>query len=171
MPKIGVAVAIPSPHGETLQEQRAVFGDPLAHAIPPHVTLLPPTEVAVEDVARIEEHLAVACRGVDAFEMVLRGTGTFRPISPVVFVQVSVGLSQCELLERAVRDGVLARSLEFPYHPHVTIAHHLPEEALDRAFTELSDFQVSFPVDEVHLYQHGADEVWRPVQSFALGAG
>ena len=33
-----------------------------------------------------------------------------------------------------MRSGPLERELKFPYHPHVTVAHDLPEEALDRAF-------------------------------------
>ncbi len=170
MPTIGVAVAIPSPHGEVLQEQRARFGDPLAEAIPPHVTLLPPTAIASANLQDIEQHLARACSTSQPFTMVLSGTGTFRPISPVVFVQVSAGLSQCELLERSIREGVLAREIEFPYHPHVTVAHHLDDTALDRAFAALARFRCAFLVEDIHLYEHGEDEVWRPVRAFALGA-
>ena len=33
---------------------------------------------------------------------------------------------------RAVRRGVLARDLEFPYHPHVTVAHDLPDAGARR---------------------------------------
>ena len=40
---IGVAIDIPAPWGEQLQNWRAEFGDPMAKAIPPHITLLPPT--------------------------------------------------------------------------------------------------------------------------------
>ena len=42
---IGVAIEVPDPHGPELQRWRADFGDPLADAIPAHVTLLPPTVV------------------------------------------------------------------------------------------------------------------------------
>lgn len=168
MPTIGVSIAIPSPHAEMLQGKRASFGDPLAESIPTHVTLLPPTEVEGEDLSTVVEHLeAVATQG-RSFHMVLRGTGTFRPISPVVFVQVSGGLADCELLEKEVRRGPLKRKLDFYYHPHVTVAHHVSEDNLDRAFAELADFECTFDVDEFHLYEHGADGVWRPVRSFAL---
>ncbi len=102
--------------------------------------------------AEAVSHLeSVAAEG-HPFGMVLRGTGTFRPISPVVFVQVSGGLAECELLERAVRRGPLERDLDFYYHPHVTVAHHVPEDSLDRAFTELADFECRFDVREFYLY-------------------
>ena len=171
MPTIGVSIAIPSPHAEMLQAKRASFGDPLADSIPSHVTLLPPTEVPDESMAEAVSHLeSVAAEG-HPFGMVLRGTGTFRPISPVVFVQVSGGLAECELLERAVRRGPLERELDFYYHPHVTVAHHVPEDSLDRAFAELADFECRFDVREFYLYAHGEDQVWRPVRSFPLNGG
>src|SRR6478672_9495205 len=51
---IGVAVGIPEPYATELREWRHKFGDPMASAIPPHVTLLPPTEVEVADRPLIE---------------------------------------------------------------------------------------------------------------------
>ena len=171
MPTIGVSIAIPSPHAEMLQAKRASFGDPLADSIPTHVTLLPPTELSEDEVPAAVAHLRGVAEQGHSFPMVLRGTGTFRPISPVVFVQVSGGLAECELLERAVRRGPLKRKLDFYYHPHVTVAHHVPEESLDRAFEELSDFECAFVVRDFHLYEHGEDRVWRPVRSFALNGG
>jgi 2'-5' RNA ligase len=168
VPTIGVSIAIPSPHAEMLQAKRASFGDPLAESIPTHVTLLPPTEVEGDDLSAVVKHLETVAAHGRSFPMVLRGTGTFRPISPVVFVQVSGGLADCELLEKAVRRGPLKRKLDFYYHPHVTVAHHVSEDNLDRAFTELADFECTFAVGEFHLYEHGTDGVWRPVRSFAL---
>ena len=169
VPTIGVSIAIPSPHAEMLQAKRASFGDPLADSIPSHVTLLPPTEVADDLLAEAVDHLESVARSGHPFTMVLRGTGTFRPISPVVFVQVSGGISECEVLEKSIREGVLERRLDFNYHPHVTVAHHLADDALDWAFTDLSDFEATFEVTEFHLYEHGPDQVWRPVRSFRLG--
>lgn len=168
MPTIGVSIAIPSPHGEMLQAKRASFGDPLADSIPTHITLLPPTEVDDADLDKAVAHLEDVAADGHAFPIVLRGTGTFRPVSPVVFVQVSGGLAECEQLERAVRRGPLTRELDFYYHPHVTIAHHISDESLDRAFADLADFECTFEVREFHLYEHGEDLVWRAVQSFAL---
>ncbi|KRE57053.1 2'-5' RNA ligase family protein [Phycicoccus sp. Soil748] len=169
MPTIGVSIAIPSPHAEMLQAKRASFGDPLAECIPTHVTLLPPTEVPEGELEAAVKHLEEVAAQGHPFPMVLRGTGTFRPTSPVVFVQVSGGIADCELLEKAVRQGPLDRRLDFNYHPHVTVAHHVPDPNLDRAFTELSGFECAFEVEEFHLYEHGDDGVWRPVRSFALG--
>jgi 2'-5' RNA ligase len=169
MPTIGVAVAIPEPWATELQDYRAAVGDSTAAMIPTHITLVPPTEIEGE-LAEIESHLADVATEVDAFAVHLRGTGTFRPVSPVVFVTLVEGISQCELLADAVRRGPLDVDLAFPYHPHVTIAHHLDEGALDQAFDELADFECEFPVDGFHLYVHDQDHGWRPTRDFALGS-
>ncbi len=169
MPVHGVSVAVPEPWGSQLQQHRAAVGDPLAHAIPPHVTLLPPTDIPSGELTPFIGHLRAVASAHRPFTMVLRGTGTFRPVSPVVFVQVARGIPECERLERAVRSGPVTRALEFPYHPHVTIAHAIDTPRLDRAFDELAGFEALFRVDRFHLYEHGKDEVWRPMTEFTLG--
>ncbi len=168
---IGVAIPLPEPYAEELQGWRRDVGDPLACAIPSHITLLPPTDVASDDLAVVDKHLTAVAAASEPFHVHLRGTATFRPVSPVVFVALSQGISACEQLSKAVRTGPLPAELSFPYHPHVTIAHHLPDEAMDRAFVGLGGFEAGFDVTAFSLYEHGLDEVWRPQRSFALGSG
>ena len=161
-------MAIPEPWGGRLQRSREEVGDPMARSIPPHVTLLPPTEIYPQQMGAFVEHLEAVAADHGPFTMRLRGTGTFRPVSRVVFVQVAQGIPNCERLESAVRRGPVSRSLEFPYHPHVTIAHDVGEPMLDRAFDELAGFDASFEVTQFHLYDHGDDGVWRPMLDFDL---
>ncbi|HYH35374.1 MAG TPA: 2'-5' RNA ligase family protein [Nocardioides sp.] len=169
MPTIGVALAIPEPWATELQDYRTALGDETATRIPTHITLVPPTEVDDAEVPGIESHLSKVADSVAAFDVHLRGTGTFRPVSPVVFVTLAEGIASCEQLARAVRQGPLDVLLQFPYHPHVTIAHHLPEEVLDRAFTELATFECVFEATQFHLYRHEEAAGWRPTHEFPLG--
>jgi 2'-5' RNA ligase len=168
---IGVAVAIPEPWASELQNYRTSVGDTMAATIPTHITLLPPTEVSEDELEKIETHLEDAAVDVRAFEVHLRGTGTFRPVSPVVFVTLAEGISQCEQLAHAIRRGPLAVDLAYPYHPHVTVAHDLADAQLDRAFDELGDFECQFDVDEFHLYVHDHERGWTPTRYFALSPG
>jgi 2'-5' RNA ligase len=163
-----VAIPIPEPWGLELRDYRKQFGDPLADFIPAHVTLLPPTTVDDSVVAEAQQHLAAVAAGIAPFDMHLRGTGSFLPVSPVVFVTVVGGISDCERLEQRVRSGSLERELQFPYHPHVTVAHDLPAESLTRAFEELVAYEARFGVTAFHLYEHGVDGVWRSQQEFTL---
>ena len=169
MPTIGVAIAIPEPWASELQDYRTSIGDTTAAQIPTHITLLPPTELADADLAAVSDHLAKAAATVEPFPIHLRGTGTFRPVSPVVFVTVAEGISSCELLADAVRSGPLEVELHFPYHPHVTIAHHLDDATLDRAFGELAGFECSFDAASFSLYVHDPANGWVPTSEFGLG--
>jgi 2'-5' RNA ligase len=168
---VGVVIAIPEPHASVLTGWRRRVGDPQAELIPPHVTLLPPTRVPRAGMASIEQHLSGAAAAASAFPMHLFGTGTFRPVSPVVFIQVARGLADCELLEKAIRSGPLSRELEFPYHPHVTVAQEIAEQRLDLAYDELSTFVARFPVDAFCLLERAADGRWAYCRDFELGHG
>ncbi|MFV2119069.1 2'-5' RNA ligase family protein [Streptomyces sp. Act-28] len=165
---LGVSIAVPEPYGSLLQERRAGFGDAAAHGIPTHVTLLPPTEVDAERLPEIRAHLASVAAAGRPFPMRLEGTGTFRPLSPVVYVRVVEGGEACARLQQRVRDasGPLVRELQFPYHPHVTVAHGIPDEAMDRAFAELADFEAAWTVRSFALYEQGADAVWRKLHTY-----
>ena len=167
----GVAIGLPEPYTSELQGWRERLGDPNAAGIPPHVTLLPPTALREQALAQVEEHLRVVAAQEEPFEMVLRGSATFRPVSPVVFVPVVKGLADCERLEGQVRDGPLERELKFPYHPHVTVAHDLPEEALDRAFDGLAHYSATFTVWGFTLFEQDRQGVWRPQRDFPFGSG
>ncbi|MFI8351593.1 2'-5' RNA ligase family protein [Streptomyces sp. NPDC085596] len=169
---IGVSIAVPEPHGSLLQERRAGFGDAAALSIPTHITLLPPTEVEEADLSAVDAHLAGVAAAGRPFPMRLSGTGTFRPLSPVVYVRVEQGAEECADLQAHVRhaSGPVPRELLFPYHPHVTVAHGIEEAAMDRAFEELAGFEAAWPCTGFALYEQGADGVWRKLRDYPFGS-
>ena len=167
---LGVSVAIPPPHATVLANWRRQVGDANADLVWPHVTLLPPTPVPAEVLTDVEAHLRSAALAQQPFAMHLAGTGTFRPTSPVVFIQVATGVSQCEILERAIRRGPLERELEFPYHPHVTVAQDVDDAALDEAYDGLAGFVARFLVDSFVLYCRDTAGRWAQHMEFPLGS-
>nr|WP_187361398.1 2'-5' RNA ligase family protein [Phytoactinopolyspora mesophila] len=164
---------IPEPYGTELQDWRRSFGDPLADAIPSHITLVPPTALDAGPDDRygdVQDHLAGIAERFPRFRVHLRGTATFMPVSPVVFVALAEGISACERLSMAIRTGPLAVELSFPYHPHVTVAHYLPDEAMKTAFKTLAGYEAVFDAVAFSLYEHGADGFWRRERDFELAA-
>ena len=100
--------------------------------------------------------------------MHLSGTGTFTPVSDVVFVAVAKGIGNCELLASDVRKGPLRRELSFPYHPHVTVAHDVPQDMLDLAYTGLSDLAAEFRVDAFTEYEQTPTGAWAVAREYPL---
>lgn len=166
---VGVSIAIPEPHGELLRDKRRLYGDVMADRIPSHITLAPPLVVDEAGIDALGEDLRELAEVFEPFRVRLLGTGTFRPISPVVFVAISEGIAQIETLAAGVLRAIGAPEPEFPFHPHVTVAHNLPDAALDVALEDLSDFRCSFDVDAIHLYVDDVDRGWVPTQHFPLG--
>jgi 2'-5' RNA ligase len=166
---IGVAIDIPEPWGSVLTMRRAAAGDPQAAHVPAHLTLLGPTEVAVPDLEEIDGHLADVAGGHRRFTLHLRGTGTFRPVTDVVFVAVAAGISECELLAEDVRAApAIRRPQRFPYHPHVTVAQDVAADQLDAVFADLAGFEARFPVDRFTLFEHCPDGSWRAHREYQL---
>lgn len=172
--RIGVAVDIPAPWGPHLTRCRIAAGDPLGAAVPAHLTLLGPTEVERGALPGIVEHLDEVASAHHEFDVLLRGTGTFRPVTEVVFVTVAAGIGECEQLAAAITGRPeLDRPRSFPYHPHVTVAQEVPGPALDRVFAELSGFEARFRVGGFTLFTHTGDvkspnSRWHPKRKYRL---
>ena len=167
---IGIAIDIPEPWGSALTQRRAEAGDPAAAYVPAHLTLLGPTEVDPGVLPRIEKHLATVAAAHPPFTLHLRGTGTFRPITEVVFVAVAAGISECELLAGDIWAAPdLTRQARFPYHPHVTVAMDVDPAAMDAVYEDLAGFSARFQVAAFTLFEHGGDGRWLPRRHFPLG--
>jgi 2'-5' RNA ligase len=165
---VGVVIDLPEPHATVIRGWRERSGDPQGRVIPPHVTLLAPTSIHRDQMNATLTHLRRIAAGMAPFSMHLAGTDSFRPTSQVVFVQVVLGENECKRLESAIRRGPLERPRDFPYHPHVTVAHDVGTSALDEAYDGLSDFVARFRVTQFALFtrEHG---VWTEQQMFTLG--
>lgn len=163
---LGVTIELPADIRTQLDEARQRYG---THADdwPSHVTILAPIEADDAVVVGVLDHLARVAARTRPIPMVLRGTGTFRPVSPVVFITVADGISGCEQLESAVRSGVLGVEARFPYHPHVTLAHGVSEELMDLAFNEMAGYESAFLAESMALHEN-VDGYWRVIAEFAF---
>lgn len=164
---LGVAIEIPAPFGPELDAIREQFA-PGTIEMPAHVTILAPFDVDSDVLGAVMTHLEQVARETAPFRLVLQGSGSFRPVSPVVFVNVADGIAACERLEQRVRSGDMGVESRFPYHPHVTIAHDIDEAVLDRAFEELEGYRATMLIASMGLHEN-VDGSWRLVREFAFG--
>lgn len=152
---IGVTLDIPEPYASELRALRLSHGDQAALVVPAHITLVPPMEIPVESWPEVRDRIREVANATSPFILGLRGTGTFMPISPVVFIEVVRGLRECRELSTSLRSGVLDQDLAFPYHPHVTIAQGLDATVLEKALRRSADYEVEFMSHGFGVYFHG----------------
>lgn len=166
---IGVIIGFPEPVARELEQWRASFGDPLAGVVPAHITLV--TTTPASDWEATLEHVREVARRQEPFSVTISGTGSFRPVSPVVFINVSEGFEHCVALHEKLQTGPLERDLPFPYHPHVTVAHDVGEASMDEAEELLGEYRRSFVVSSMGLYEHDDDGVWQLREELPFGNG
>ncbi|GAA4043576.1 2'-5' RNA ligase family protein [Arthrobacter methylotrophus] len=164
---VGVILGFPQEVARELQQWRASFGDPMAEVIPAHITLV--TTTPARDWEATREHVRDVARRQAPFKITISGTGSFRPVSPVVFVNVEDGFAECVGLHEQLQSGPLARDLPFPYHPHVTVAHDVAPESLDEAETALKNYTATFPVVSMGLYEHDDNGIWQLREELDFG--
>src|SRR5688572_32501189 len=86
---VGVILGFPPAIAKELQRWRASFGDPMAGVIPAHITLV--TTTPTLDWEATLQHVREVARAQAPFMVTIAGTGTFRPVSPVVYIKVEEG--------------------------------------------------------------------------------
>jgi 2'-5' RNA ligase len=164
----GVVVDLPEPLAGELRTWRTSFGDKLADVVPPHITLV--TTTPVRDWDETVRHVRRVAAGQAPFTVRIAGTGSFRPVSPVVYLNVVEGFAECLALHEKLQLGPLKRDLPFPFHPHITVAHDVGSKAMDEAEQRLSTFEASFPVTGMGLYEHDGSGIWLLREELSFGA-
>ncbi|ASN40276.1 MULTISPECIES: 2'-5' RNA ligase family protein [Paeniglutamicibacter] len=163
---LGVVIEIPAPLEDSLRSWRQRYGGEKSALIAPHITLV---SGYTTDWAAAVKHVHRVAAEASRFTVHLHGTGTFRPINPVVYLNVKEGAEVCEGLHAALVAGPIEHEVSYGYHPHLTIAHEVDEAAMDLAQEELSDESLSFTVDSIGLFGLDASGAWALREELGLG--
>lgn len=164
--RLGVALLLPAPLDAEVDGLRRALGDKTFGRIPAHLTLVPPVNVR-ED--RLGEALAVLRRAAAAtrpFTIALGPPATFMPDGPTVYL--AAGGAEVEALRNRVFVDPLARSLTWPFVPHVTLADEADPERIEGALVVLRDYQADVTFRRVHLLRESPGRVWTPVADAAF---
>lgn len=163
---LGVIISLPPALADELSAKRAFYAGREADVVPPHITLV--SGRATESWDDAAEHVRKVAAAGEPFTLSLRGTGTFEPLSPVVFLNVDAGAEACATLHHQLVDGPVAHLLEFGFHPHLTIAHDLDEPAMARAKSGMANFSADFEVTSIGLFDYLAGS-WSLREELSLG--
>lgn len=163
---LGVVIELPSPLDDSLRAWRRRYGGEAAAAIAPHITLV---SGSTADWDSAVAHVRKVAARISPFTVGLHGTGTFRPLTPVVFMNVTEGAGACRQLHDELVAGPLLHEVTYGYHPHLTIAHEVSETAMDLAQEELKAETMSFRVQVIGLFGVDATGAWSLREELGLG--
>ncbi len=168
--RLGVALLVPPPLDREVDGLRRAVGDGALGRVPAHLTLVPPVNVRTE---RLDEALAVLRRAAAAtrpFTVALGPPTTFLPDNPVLYLPVGDGGEAVTALRNRVFVDPLARTLTWPFVPHVTIADDASPERIAAAEPSLAAYSAVVTFDRVHLLQEQPGRVWVPIADAAFAA-
>lgn len=155
---------------------RLACDDGARHRIAPHVTLVPPVNVRVDEIGTVLALMRDAASSITPLTLNVGPPDTFLPRSAVLYLQVrgedaaSAALSR---LRARLFVPPLDRKDPLPFVPHVTIANEMSPERIEAALAALAGFEVTTTVDRIHLLRHeeGGDHRgrWVPIADVPLG--
>jgi 2'-5' RNA ligase len=156
--RFGVVLLVPEPWASEIQGLRRGLGDTSRERVAPHITLVPPVNVHVDQVAEVLRILRSAgiSRRDEPLVLELGPARSFVPASETAFLAVGgdeharTGL---DALRTAVFTGPLERTLEFPFVAHVTIADGVERPRIAAAVEALQEYVVTASFDRVHLLE------------------
>lgn len=175
--RLGVALLVDPPVATEVDGLRRALGDGSLGKIAPHLTLVPPVNVAERDLADALASLRGAAAGQKGpLELTLGPVASFDPASPVIYLVVGAGgkasgagpLEALATLHDSVLSGPLSRPLRWPWVPHVTLLDEAPPSKIEAATTALASYRAEAVFDRVVLLQE-REHLWAPIADAVLG--
>src|SRR5688572_20311112 len=131
--RLGVVLLVPQPLAKEIDGVRRALGDEARERIAPHITLVPPLNVAERDLPRAFTLVRTAASTIAPLSLRLGPAATFAPVNPVAYLKVGGEPQVLEALERLrakCLEGPLERTIDLEFVPHVTIANELDDARL-----------------------------------------
>lgn len=168
--RLFVALLPDPPLWSVLDSYRRSLGVSEPFRIPPHVTLVPPVNVASGDLEDVDRILSEAAATVEPIDLELREAATFAPSPPSVQLTVHGDLVALGTLRSALIRGTLDRPGRNPFVPHVTLVPSTEQPQIDAALQALDGTLLPWRVRSVHvLERHHDPGRWVTVAELPLG--
>jgi 2'-5' RNA ligase len=171
--RLGVVLLVPPPVAGEVDVLRRSLGEADVGRIAPHVTLVPPVNVAAADLDAALDRLGDAAARTAPLRLVLGPPATFLPTNPVLHLAVGGDVAGVDRLRDRVFRPPLERSLTWPFHPHVTILDGGDPDRIRAAVGVLAGWTAEVVVESAHLLEerHRDDggRHWEPVAEARFG--
>lgn len=178
--RLGVVLLVPPPQSTEIDGLRRGCGDTMLGRVPPHITLVPPVNVAADALPAALGVLRSAAEALGGpITLALGPPTTFEPVSPTLYLAVTHPedqpgeLNRLQTLGRLAFAGPFERPLTHAFVPHVTLVDNATAEQLALTASALQSYRIHATFPSVHVLQEhrDADGVrrWRPLADALLG--
>ncbi|KLR62454.1 2'-5' RNA ligase [Actinobacteria bacterium IMCC26207] len=168
MPRRRVAVALlpPASISAKIQAVRSLLGDPRIDRIAPHLTLVPPVNLADQDVEQLQGLLRSVGSATTPFTLTLGPMSSFSPNTPTLHLAVQGDLPALRALREQLRVPPVNRPEVWPFTAHVTLRDSVPEDQIPPALQLFTGELPPWPVSRLYLLEFSPlkqGEVWLPI--------
>ncbi len=152
--RLAVALLIPHPLATEINGIRRACGDPRLGRIAPHITLVPPVNVAEDAVTGVVDLCREAAAATPVLHLTVGAPSTFAPVTPLAWLSVGGDVDIAADLRARLDTGPLARPADHPFVAHVTISGTVADARLDAMVAALSDFAADCTIDRLHVLEN-----------------
>jgi 2'-5' RNA ligase len=141
--------------------------------VAPHVTLVPPVNVrheALPEALAVLRAAAAARADAGPLQLTIGPAAMFHPVSSTLYLAVGGDVDGVRSLREALFRAPLARTVDRPFTPHVTLAGVIGEDRARAAVEALADYTASVVLDRLHLLEERRVDGtrWVPVADAAF---
>ncbi len=147
--------------------------------VAPHLTLVPPVNVAAQDLPAVTALLRRVAGASHPFDLDVGPVATFLPETPTLHLAVDgADLDGLRSLRGHLRAGPFDRPDVWPFHPHVTICEQLDTALIEAGMRAFAGLRQRWSCCSLHLleqHRHGPEHprhgqaCWVPVREEPLG--
>ena len=148
-----MVLLVPDPVRREIDGLRRALGSSSLGLIPPHLTLVPPVNVRVDDLdAGLAALRAVGDRAVP-FELRLGPPTSFHPVTPTVYLAVGGDVDAVHRLRNDVFARPFVRELLHAFVPHVTLTEEVSIDRIAAVTEMLQHYAVEVAIDRLHVLE------------------
>ncbi len=152
---------------------RRALGSSELERIAPHITVLPPQNLAHEDLSAAWNEVTRVATHTAPMDLELGGPSSFPPDHHVLYLQIREGIGDLVDFRDRCNVGALATAERRPFVPHVTIRSHLDNERVRQATELFAGFVLPLSLDRLTLLrmdEQSSVRHWIPIDEVVLGS-
>jgi len=155
-----VVLTLPAPVAAEIDGLRRALGDGTLGRVEPHLTIVPPVNVALGGIPDALALVRDAAASTPPMALGLGPATTFWPATPVVYLAVDGDVDPIRRLHSALDVGPWVRPTTWPFIPHVTVGDDVDPDLIPAAVASMAHYRRTVTVAAVAVLREEPDRRW-----------